>query len=177
MNWQNNQIKGRYHATYPTCSDTVLWSVVLLCVCMCVWNYWRFFSPCLHVVALIHFIVSNHYNWWWTGITIASFRKIEEFSADKEYISNYLEHVEIVFKRLSQWNCWWKKVPVFFSITGGSIYTLLCSLLSLVKPQEKAFDELKAELKKHFEPKRSSLPSISISTEETRHQTTALPSM
>ena len=47
-----------------------------------------------------------------------------------------------------------KKVPVFLSIAGGSVYTLLRSLLSPVKPQEKTFDELKAELEKHFEPKK-----------------------
>ena len=45
-------------------------------------------------------------------------------------------------------------MPVFLSITGGSVYALLWSLLSPVKPQEKTFDELKIELKKHFEPKK-----------------------
>ena len=47
-----------------------------------------------------------------------------------------------------------KKVPVFFRIAGGSVYALLQSLLSPVKPQEKTFEKLKAELKKHFEPKK-----------------------
>ena len=47
-----------------------------------------------------------------------------------------------------------KKVPVFLSITGRSIYTLLYSLLSPVKLQETTFGELKAELKIHFEPKK-----------------------
>ena len=45
-------------------------------------------------------------------------------------------------------------MPVFISIAGGSVYALLRSRLSPVKPQEKTFDELKAELKKHFEPKK-----------------------
>ena len=45
-------------------------------------------------------------------------------------------------------------MPVFLSIAGGSVYALLRSLLSPVKPQEKTFDELKVELKKHFEPKK-----------------------
>ena len=47
-----------------------------------------------------------------------------------------------------------KKVPVFLSITGGDIYALLQSLLSPVKPQEKTFAELKAELTKYFQPKK-----------------------
>ena len=45
-------------------------------------------------------------------------------------------------------------MPVFLSIARGSVYALLRSLLSPVKPQEKTFDELKVELKKRFEPKK-----------------------
>ena len=45
-------------------------------------------------------------------------------------------------------------MPVFLSVAEGSVYALLKSLLSPVKPQEKTFDELKAELKKHFELKK-----------------------
>ena len=103
---------------------------------------------------------------------MASYGRIEEFSA---------EHIELPgacrnffhANRIADG----KKVPVFLSIAGGSVYTLLRSLLSPVKPQEKTFDELKVELKKHFQPKRSSSPSVSTSTEETRHQTRASPSM
>ena len=47
-----------------------------------------------------------------------------------------------------------KKVPVFLSVVGGNIYALLRSLLALAKPQEKSFDALVAELKKHFEPRK-----------------------
>ena len=106
---------------------------------------------------------------------MASYGRIEEFSADKENISNYLECVEIFFQANGIADG--KKVPVFLSIAGESVYALLRSLLSPVKPQEKTFDELKVELNKHFEPKRSSSPSVSTFTEETRHQTRASPSM
>ena len=47
-----------------------------------------------------------------------------------------------------------KKVPVFLSIAGGNIYARLRSLLSSIKPQEKTFAELQAELMKHFQPKK-----------------------
>ena len=82
---------------------------------------------------------------------MASYGKIEEFQPIKN-ISNYLECVEIFFQANGIADG--KKVPVFLSIAGGSVYALLRSLLSPVKPQENTFDELKAELKKHFEPKK-----------------------
>ena len=84
---------------------------------------------------------------------MASFGKKGEFSPDKETISNYLEHVEIFFQAngIAEDE---KKVPVFLSITGGDIYALLRSLLSPVKPQEKTVAELKAELTRHFQPKK-----------------------
>ena len=82
---------------------------------------------------------------------MASYGK-NEISADKENISNYLERVEFFFQANGIADG--KEVPVFPSIAGGSVYALIRSLLSPVKPQEKIFDELKAELKKHFEPKK-----------------------
>ena len=54
---------------------------------------------------------------------MASFGKIQEFSPDKETISNYLERVEIFFQANGIANE--KKVPVFLSIAGGNIYALL----------------------------------------------------
>jgi len=83
---------------------------------------------------------------------MTSFGRIEEFSPEKETISNYLERVEIFFQANSTADE--KKVPVFLSIAGGNIYALLCSLLLPAKPQEKSFAKLAAELKKHFEPKK-----------------------
>ena len=44
-------------------------------------------------------------------------------------------------------------MPVFLSIAGGNICALLQNF-SPVKPQEKTFAKLQAELTKHFEPKK-----------------------
>ena len=83
---------------------------------------------------------------------MASFGRLEEFSPEKETISNYIERVELFFQANGIANG--KKVPVFLSAAGGNIYALLRNLLSPTKPQDKSFDELAAELKKHYEPKR-----------------------
>ena len=83
---------------------------------------------------------------------MASFSRSEEFSPEKETISNYLEHVEIFF--LANSIADEKKVAVFLSVAGGNIYALLRNLLSPAKLQEKSFTELTAELKKHFEPNK-----------------------
>ena len=83
---------------------------------------------------------------------MSSFGKLEEFSPQKETIMNYFEHVEIFF--LANAVADEKKVPIFLSVVGGNIYTLLHSLLAPGKRQEKSFDALVAELKKHFEPRK-----------------------
>ena len=83
---------------------------------------------------------------------MSSFGKLEEFSPQKETITNYLERVEIFF--LANAVADKKKIPVFLSVVGGNIYALLCSLLAPAKPQDKYFDSLVAELKKHFEPRK-----------------------
>ena len=70
-----------------------------------------------------------------------------------------------------------KKVPVFLSIAGGDIYALLRSLLSPVKPQEKTFAELKAELTKHFQPKKVIIAERFNFHQGTKHQTRVSPSM
>ena len=84
---------------------------------------------------------------------MVSFGRIEEFSLKKETISNYLECVEMFFQANAIDDE--KKVSAFFSIAGGNFYALLRSLLSPIKPQDKTFTNLKAELKKHFEPKKT----------------------
>ena len=83
---------------------------------------------------------------------MASFGRLEEFLSEKETITNYLERVGIIF--LANGIADEKKVPVFLSVAGGSIYALLHSLLVPAKPQEKSFAELVAKLKKHFEPRK-----------------------
>ena len=64
---------------------------------------------------------------------MASFGRLEEFSPEKETISNYLERVEIFF--LANSIADGKKVAVFLSVVGGNIYALLRNLLSPAKPQ------------------------------------------
>lgn len=83
---------------------------------------------------------------------MASFGKIEEFSPEKETISNYLERVELFFQANDIADD--KKMPIFLSIVGGNVYALLRNHLSPIKPQEKSVADLTAELKKHYEPKR-----------------------
>ena len=46
-------------------------------------------------------------------------------------------------------------VPVFLSVIGGKIYSLLCKLLSPALPKYKNFAALTTELKNHFEPKKA----------------------
>ena len=58
---------------------------------------------------------------------MASFGRLEEFSSEKETITNYLERVGIFF--LANGIADENKVPVFLRVAGGSIYALLCSLL------------------------------------------------
>ena len=82
---------------------------------------------------------------------MASFGRLE-FSLEKEIITNYLGRVGIFFLANGIENE--KKVPVFLSVAGGSIYALLRSLLVPAKPQEKSFAELVVELKKHFKPRK-----------------------
>ena len=59
---------------------------------------------------------------------MASFGRLEEFLPENETISNYLERVEIFFQANAIADE--KIVPVFLSVTGGNIYTLLHNLLS-----------------------------------------------
>ena len=83
---------------------------------------------------------------------MASFGRLEEFLPEKETILNYIERVELFFQANGIANA--KIVPVFLSATGENIYVLLRNLLSLTKLQDKSFEDLTAELKKHYEPKR-----------------------
>ena len=82
---------------------------------------------------------------------MASFSRLEEFLPEMETILNYIKRVELFFQANGIADA--KKVPVFLSAAGGNIYTLLCNLLLPTKPQDKSFEELTAELKKHYEPK------------------------
>ena len=87
----------------------------------------------------------NHYGILW---------KNRELSPIKETISNYLERVEIGFQANGIAD---EKKCQYSSVSQETIRVYICStpsLLSPVKPQEKTFAELQAELTKHFQPKK-----------------------
>ena len=73
----------------------------------------------------------------------------EAFNAENESIAAYLERVFRANDITDE-----KKIAVFLSVIEGRTYTLLRGLLSPDKPQEKSFNELAAELKTHFEPRK-----------------------
>ena len=79
--------------------------------------------------------------------------KIEQFKAEEESITAYLERVELYFAA-NDIDEGEKKVTVFLSVVGAQAYTLLRDLVSPAKPKEKTFAQLMEVLKKHYEPTR-----------------------
>lgn len=82
---------------------------------------------------------------------MATHGKLQEFQPNVEGIASYLEHKEIYFKANDIAEG--KQVPVFLSVIGGRIYSLLRDLLAPAKPDEKTFQKLAEVLKNYFEPK------------------------
>ena len=76
--------------------------------------------------------------------------KLDPFQPESETISAYLERVDLFFEANEVAAD--KKVAVFLSVIGGKTYTLLRNLTAPVKPSEKTLEDLRAVLKKHFEP-------------------------
>ena len=79
------------------------------------------------------------------------FGKLEEFQTESETTVAYLERVDLFFAANDIANG--KKVPVLLSVVGGKIYSLLCDLFALAKPQEKTMEQIATTLKSHFQPK------------------------
>ena len=81
-----------------------------------------------------------------------TYGSIDPFRPDNENIVAYLERVEmyIVANSIAED----KKVPTFFSLLGGKVYSLLRSLVSPEKPSEMTLVNLTATLRKHYEPKK-----------------------
>ena len=77
--------------------------------------------------------------------------KIEQFKAEEEWITAYLERVELYFAA-NDIDEDEKKVTVFLSVVGIQAYPLLRDLVSPAKPKEKTFKQLMEVLKKHYEP-------------------------
>ena len=127
------------------------------CVCVCAYKIvLHAVSPCPHVVCnpfLLCPIVT-------TGDEVGSqwhSSGKQKFCPDKETILNYLSMSKYFFKPTAL-----LMIRIYQFFSGRSVYALLHSLLSPVKPQEMTFDKSKAEVKKHFEAKRSLSPSNSF---------------
>ena len=82
---------------------------------------------------------------------MATFGTLQEFCPDEEGIAAYIERVEVYFKANDIAEN--KQVPVFLSVVGGRIYSLLRDLLAPEKPDTKSFKELTDVLLSHFGPK------------------------
>ena len=79
---------------------------------------------------------------------------IESFNPKKNEITSYLERLEQLFK-CNNITTEEKKVPLLLTlIIGGEAYGVLKDLLAPVLPSTKTFEELVAELKKHYSSKR-----------------------
>ena len=82
---------------------------------------------------------------------MATHGNLKEFNPDVESIAAYLERAEVYFTANDIAES--KQVPVFLSVLGGRIYSLLRDLLAPARPDEKTFPELAEVLKNHFQPK------------------------
>ena len=72
---------------------------------------------------------------------MATFGKVDKFDTSKE--------------KWAQYDSAMKKRAVLRSVIGPPAYKVLQSLLALVKPSEKAYDDLVAKLSEHYSPRDS----------------------
>ena len=82
---------------------------------------------------------------------MATYGKLQEYKPEAESIAAYLERVEIFFQANNIAAD--KQVPVFLSVVGGRMYSLLRDLTVPEKPQDKTLAHLSETLKSHFQPK------------------------
>ena len=82
---------------------------------------------------------------------MSTFGQLQEYRAEVENISSYLERVELFFTANGVAED--KRVPVFLSVVGATTYALLRDLLAPDKPQAKNIDVLFETLRDHYEPK------------------------
>ena len=83
----------------------------------------------------------------------AHYGTLQEFQAEAEDISIYLERVDLTF--VANETPEEKQVPIFLNVIGSNTYRVLRSLLVPDNPKDQSMAELKTALKTHFEPKRS----------------------
>ena len=81
----------------------------------------------------------------------ATYGTLKEFNPEAERISTYLERMALFLKanKVADED----KVPVFLSIIGGKVYSLLRDLLAPALPQDSTYATLVETLKKHYEPR------------------------
>ena len=76
---------------------------------------------------------------------------IQEFDADAESVTAYLERVEL-FMDANEVTAD-KRVAVLLSVIGSKVYGLLRNLMEPEKPSNQTFDVLVNALKSHYDPK------------------------
>ena len=82
---------------------------------------------------------------------MAAFGRIQEFNADVESFSAYVERVELFFQANGIKEE--KQVLVFLSSIGSARYGTLRDLLAPSNLKDKSFEQIVDALKGHFEPK------------------------
>ena len=80
-------------------------------------------------------------------------RQLSEFRPGQDRLSvyMYLERFEMYIKANSVADE--EKVPLFLTVIGPTVYSLLHDLFAPNSPTEKTYDEITEKLKTHFDPK------------------------
>ena len=83
--------------------------------------------------------------------TGSTFGQLNEFRPGRERLSVYLERFELYISANSVPEE--KKVPLFLTVIGGTVYSLLHDLFAPESPVDKPYTTIIEKLKAHFEPK------------------------
>ena len=97
------------------------------------------------------------------------FGHLNEFRPGADRLSVYLERFELYCKANSVPDS--KKVPLFLTVIGAQVYTLLFDLFAPDSPATKDYAAIVEKLKSHFEPK----PTNVLAHRYTFHQRTQGP--
>ena len=81
--------------------------------------------------------------------------RLKEFHPESDSVKAYLERTSLYFTANDVPNA--KKVAVLLSTIGGPTYSLLSDLVAPDSPGEKSFAEISEALRRHFEPKRTTI--------------------
>ena len=78
---------------------------------------------------------------------------LQEFQPENDHITAYMERAALYFEANSIGEKK-KQVAILLSSIGPAMYALLSDLCGPAKPNAKSFEEIQAELEKHYVPKR-----------------------